>query len=71
MWVFSSVTYNPCATDCRGSVAAFLTMNNVFSRSNRELEHNYHVDVTGPAGGFMANVLQPASQIGQRIRPLC
>ena len=29
-----------------------------FGLSNREFEHNYRVDVTDPAGGFMANMLQ-------------
>ena len=29
-----------------------------FGLSNKEFEHNYRVDVTDPAGGFMANVLQ-------------
>jgi DNA-directed RNA polymerase II subunit RPB1 len=29
-----------------------------FRLSNKEFEHNYRVDVTDPAGGFMANVLQ-------------
>jgi DNA-directed RNA polymerase II subunit RPB1 len=29
-----------------------------FGLSHKEFEHNYRVDVTDPAGGFMANVLQ-------------
>ena len=29
-----------------------------FGLSDKEFEHNYRVDVTDPAGGFMANVLQ-------------
>ena len=29
-----------------------------FGLSNREFEHNYRVDVTDPAGKFMANMLQ-------------
>jgi len=29
-----------------------------FGLSNKEFEHNYRVDVTDPAGGFMTNVLQ-------------
>ena len=32
----------------------------IFGLSNKEFEHNYHVNMTDPAGGFMENVLQAA-----------
>ena len=43
-----------------GMDGAFIEKQSIetFGLSNREFEHNYRVDVTDPAGGFMANVLQ-------------
>ena len=43
-----------------GMDGAFIERQSIetFGLSNKEFEHNYRVDVTDPAGGFMANVLQ-------------
>ena len=43
-----------------GMDGAFIEKQSIetFGLSNKEFEHNYRVDVTDPAGGFMANVLQ-------------
>jgi DNA-directed RNA polymerase II subunit RPB1 len=43
-----------------GMDGAFIEKQSIetFGLSNKEFEHNYCVDVTDPAGGFMENVLQ-------------
>jgi DNA-directed RNA polymerase II subunit RPB1 len=45
-----------------GMDGAFIEKQSIetFGLSNKEFEHNYRVDATDPAGGFMANVLQAA-----------
>src|ERR1700678_2163992 len=45
-----------------GMDGAFIEKQSIktFGLSNKEFEHNYCVDATDPAGGFMANVLQAA-----------
>ena len=45
-----------------GKDGAFIEKQSIktFGLSNKEFEHNYRVDATDPAGGFMANVLQAA-----------
>ncbi|KAJ3991168.1 hypothetical protein F5050DRAFT_1872774, partial [Lentinula boryana] len=50
----------PIPDDSDGMDGAYIEKQNIdtFSLNDREFEHNYRVDVTDPAGGFLPGVLQ-------------